>query len=124
MLIRCFWPKCDYRNRRRGAEPMDCYWLEATLEEAERHIFPLLDEEKVNKAHKLAARGAGIAEMRSEVPRLYCFLVAKDLSSIDPFNVAYPFHHMWGAYSPFREMAERHIGNVEEIKLMMPVLSI
>jgi hypothetical protein len=30
-------------------------------------------------------------------------------SAVEPRGVHYPFHHMWNAYSPFREMPERSI---------------
>lgn len=103
---------------------MDSYWLEATLKEAERHMFPELDQARISKSHDFARRGAGIAKIRSEVPRPYCFPVAKDLSTVDPFNVAYPFHHMGGAYSPFREIAERRINSLQEIKSIMPIQTI
>lgn len=122
-MIRWYWPGCTYRERRWNAEPIDCFWVEANREEAERQIFPLLDREKVMLSHEMAAKGHGIAQPADGIARPYCFLVAKDLSSIDPFQATYPYANLWNGYSPFREMAEKSLSTMEEIKSMEPKLS-
>jgi hypothetical protein len=67
----------------------------------------------VAESKDLAERRADFARSRGRTP--YCFLVARDLRSIDPCEFHYPFHQMWNAYSPFREMPERKIGRLEEL---------
>ena len=107
MLFRWYWPRCTYRERRWNAEPIDCFWLEATREEAERQLFQLLGQNKVALSNEMAAKGCGITQPTYGIARPYCFLLAKDLSSIDPFQANYPYANLWNGYSPFREMAER-----------------
>jgi hypothetical protein len=49
-------------------------------------------------------------------PHPFCFLVARDLSSIDPFEVHYPIHPMWNAYSPFESMRPKKIERLEGLE--------
>ena len=119
MLIQWYWPKCEYRNRRWGPEPIDSYWLEATKEEAEKHVFPLIDRAKIQLAHQMADRSTGHCHATiKQFDRPYCFLVAVDLSSIEPFEANYPVANLWNGYSPFRKIAEKHISELEVIKSM------
>ena len=116
MIIRVYWPQCDYPNR---TEPIDSFWVEATYEEAEKAIFPFLRPEAIERSKIHAKEGESIASQIGNPLRLYCFLVAQDLSTIAPFHVDYPFHHMWNAYSPFNELPECHINTLEELKTII-----
>jgi hypothetical protein len=115
MIVRCFWPSCDFRHKQWNASPIDAFWVEATHEEAIQSVFPLLSSELQSESEQLAARCENLEETDSQTPRLFCFLVARDLSSIDPFEVHYPFHHLWNAYSPFRSIPERTITSLQEL---------
>jgi hypothetical protein len=92
---------------------MDAFCVEAALEEAEAAIYPRLTQEGLAESMALAERRVEFARTLGRSP--YCFLVARDLSSIDPHEVYYPFHHTWNAYSPFEEMPERKIWRLEEL---------
>jgi hypothetical protein len=92
----------EYGEGKLGCDSMDCFWVEATHEEAIQSVFPMLSPELQLESEQLAVRCERLAEEISQPPRPFCFLVARDLSSIDPFEVHYPFHQFWGAYSPFR----------------------
>jgi hypothetical protein len=92
---------------------MDAFWVEATLEEAEIVIFPRLQPEAVAESKSTAERQAELAKSLGCDP--YCFLVARDLSSIDPYQVHYPFHQLWNGYSPFEEMSRKTICRMEEL---------
>jgi hypothetical protein len=116
MVIRFFWPNCKHRGKEGEAEPLDSLWVEATKKEAERDIFPRICSEARAESKKLAKQYAHVAKEMADPPRPYCFLVAKDLSSIDPFHVNYPVHHMWNAYSPFGEFPEHRINDLDELK--------
>ncbi|WP_338421229.1 NADAR family protein [Nostoc parmelioides] len=118
MIIRVYWPQRDCHNK---TEPIDSFWVEATDEEAQKAIFPFLTPEVIEQSKTHARNGEIIASQIGNPPRPYCFLVAQDLSTIDPFDVHYPFHQMWGAYSPFRELAEFHINTLEELTIFMPL---
>lgn len=116
MLIRRFWRNCDYRGKSWGAAPIDAFWVEATQEEAEVEVFPRLQSQTINESKELAERYKRIAEEVRNPPRSFCFLVARDLSTIDPFHVHYPFHQLWNAYSPFESMSEIVIANLDELR--------
>ncbi len=115
MVVRSYWPSCDYRHKEWGASPIDAFWVEATREEAMQSIFPMLSHELQLESERLAAQCVGLAEEIAQPPRPFCFLVARDLSSIDPFQVHYPFHQLWNAYSPFRAIPERTITSLREL---------
>lgn len=116
MRVCYFWPACDFRGKQWGALlPMDAFWIEATAEEAEAAIFPRLQPEQVAESRGLAERFLELASTLGSPARPFCFLVARDLSSIDPFCVHYPFHQMWNAYSPFRAMPEREVVHLEDL---------
>jgi len=125
MLIRCLWRNCDYRDKEWGATPIDSFWIEATHEEAKAAVFPYLSPAAIGESHEFAERGKHIAEQIGNPARPYCFLVARDLSSIDPFHVHYPFHQLWGAYSPFETIPELHIEALEKLEdIALPVRTI
>jgi len=115
MLVRYCWPSCDYWKKKWGASPIDAFWVEATQEEAIQSVFPLLSQEARLESEELASQSASLAAQISQPLRPFCFLVARDLSTIDPFVVHYPFHHMWNAYSPFRSIPERTISCLDQL---------
>jgi hypothetical protein len=115
MIVRSVWPSCDYRQKNWEATSMDCFWVEATHEEAIESVFPLLSRELELESEELAFECEDLAKTISQPPRSFCFLVARDLSSIDPFEVHYPFHQLWNAHSPFRSLADRTITSLHEL---------
>jgi ribA/ribD-fused uncharacterized protein len=115
MIIRVYWPRCHYRNFQK-AEPIDAFWVEASYEEAQKAVFPFMTPEAIERSKTHAKDGESIAFQIGNPPRPYCFLVAKDLSTIDPFEVHYPFSHMWNGYSPFQGIVEYRINALEELK--------
>ena len=94
---------------------MDAFWVEATHDEAIQAVFPLLTPTKRSQSERFAADYPQLAQQIAQPPRPFCFLVARDLSSIDPFHVHYPFHQLWNAYSPFRAIAERSIDSLDQL---------
>jgi len=116
MVIRFFWPNCTFRGKEWDAAPIDAFWVEAKLGEAKKSVFPLLSPEAIAESKELAKRYARVARDMANPPRPYCFLVARDLSTIDPFHVNYPVHPMWNAYSPFGEFQEHRISKLDELK--------
>lgn len=114
MIFQVYWPQRD----RNGAKPIDSFWVEATYEEAEKAIYPFLTPEEIERSKTHAKEGESIASQIGNPPCPYCFLVAKNLSTIDPFHVDYPYHQMWNAYSPFKEIAKHHINALEELKAL------
>ena len=95
---------------------MDAFWVEATREEAVQWIIPRLTVEQRAESEEWASECPCLAQQISQPPRPYCYLVARDLSSIDPFVVHYPFHQSWNAYSPFRSISVRTIASLDELE--------
>ena len=116
MVVRCYWRDCDLRGGEWGAPPIDAFWVEATLQEAEFAVFPLLSSKAVEESRRLAAEFKELAEELATPARPFCFLVPRDLSAIDPFHVHYPIHQLWDAYSPFRSMSAMNIDELAELK--------
>lgn len=104
MLIRLEW-------KERG------FWVECTKEEAEASIFPFLSDELIAKSHKEANgyKDEVLENYELDISLRYCFLISRDVSSIEPFSPMYPFHPMWNAYSPFELYEPRHITSLNEV---------
>lgn len=94
---------------------MDAFWVEATEDEAGACIFPLMQPQQIAESRQLAEKWSRLAERLGNPARPYCFLVARDLSSIVPFHPHYPFHQLWNAYSPFKSMPEMTITDLTEL---------
>ena len=116
MLVRSFWRDCEFRGTDRRPKPIDAFWVEATLAEAQEAVFPRLSARAVAKSCQLADRHRGLAEMLASPARPYCFLAARDLSTIVPFHVHYPFHQLWNGYSPFESITEHVIARLGELQ--------
>lgn len=116
MKVRCFWPNCTYRNGDWGAAPVDCFWVEATPEEAAGAVFPLMPAERAAASRELAERYGQAAALMGNPAAVHCFLVARDLSSIDPHQPHYPIANLWNAYSPFRAMPEVEVSDLSELR--------
>ena len=116
MLIGCFWRDCGFRSKQWGAKAVDAFWVEATQTDAEIYIFPRLEPPAIAESRELAVQAKELTEYLGNPARPFCFLVARDLSSIDPFPVDYPFSHMWNAYSPFESMPETAIASLDELQ--------
>lgn len=116
MLVRLFWRKCAYRNKDWGAPPVDCFWVEATKQEAEEVVFQRFTPADQAESRSLADRHSHMAAMMGAPDHPYCFLVARDLSSIDSFQPHYPIANLWNGYSPFRSIPLKEVSNLEELK--------
>lgn len=120
MLIRCFWPKCDYRDETQSVHGTDALWVEATAEEAAREVFPLLAPDLIARSESLALRSR-VARDLGTPPRPFCYLVARDLSVVIPLEPHYPVSPMWNAYCPFRKFPITEILTLAEARdLRMP----
>lgn len=118
MLIRLYWSQCTLK--RLETEPIDTFWLEATKHEAENLVFPYCSGDLIAKSQAYGIRDREIALRFSNPSRPYCFLIAQDLTTIEPFAVHYPYSPMWQSHSPFKEIVERHITTLEELKSLIP----
>lgn len=111
MLVRYFWKNCDLYGLCHG----DALWVEATASEAESQIFPHLPEETISESRILSEKTGHLAARFSRPDLTFCFVVSKDLSFIRPFHVHYPFHQLWNAYSPFRNMPDINVKTLDEL---------
>ena len=133
MLVRLYWPECEYRNWQWQETGPDAFWVECTLEEAREKVIPLLaDDERTSKALNNELRDceeprvmAGIAEFyngetaAADPPMLF-FLITRDLSSIQPMAWYYPFSGQWNAYCPFREIEPVRLATLDELASLGP----
>ena len=62
MIVRCFWPSCDFRQKEWDASPIDAFWVEATHEEALQSVFPMLSQELQVESEQFGARGENLEE--------------------------------------------------------------
>ena len=85
MLIRYYWPKYKRQNGKRKNTSIDAFWIECTEDEAKEKVFLHLSQELQLQAQNFGEEGKEIAREGSHPPRSFCFLVTKDLSSIQPF---------------------------------------
>lgn len=118
MIVRMFWRGCRFRRKNYQDTPVDSFWVEATGEEAEKLIFPFLEAEEERESRMLAEGREGISALLGGPGRNFCFLVSRDISSIDPFPVFYPSHQLWNGYSPFETMPEQEIRRLEDLVSM------
>jgi hypothetical protein len=93
------------------------FWLECTKEEAAQCVFPFLSNELIAKSHKEANgyKDELLESFGLDTNLRYCFLVSRDVNSIEPFSPMYPFHPMWNAYSPFELCEPKHVASLNEI---------
>jgi len=115
MQVRCFWRACTFRDKTWGAPPIDAFWVEATEQEARASVFPLIKPEQITESRQLAEQFGAVAAAIGNPARPFCFLVARDRSSIDPFQPHYPVHQMWNAYSPFEPMPEIFVATLDAL---------
>ena len=116
MIVRFFWPNCNYWKKINDTAPVDAFWVESTEDEAISCVFPLLTLSQVEKSNHLAIRFRKVAKDMGNPNHQYCFLVACDLSSIEPFEPHYPIHQLWNGYSPFRSIPEHRFDDIASIK--------
>lgn len=123
MRVRFFWPDCTYRNHRWGASPVDAFFVEATEQEAAACILPLLPQTGPKEVPPAGDRYARAAELMGDRTRTCCFLVARDLSTVDRFSPHYPIANQWNGDSPFRDMPEITITTLTELReIVLPPL--
>lgn len=109
MIIKLIWPECEFQNGSWGSKPIDSYWVECTIPEAEDKVFPFINETQIKKVYQIENDNITKNE-------LMYFLVSKNLKSIQPFAWYYPYSGMWNGYCPFKEINELSIVSLEEIK--------
>lgn len=114
MLIRLFWKNCDLCDD-------DALWVETTKVEAESIIFPRMSAFDTSKSKQLSKETGHMTEVMGRSNLIFCFLVSKDLSYIRPFPVHYPIHNLWNGYSPFEQMPDTNVNNLDELcKIDLP----
>jgi hypothetical protein len=115
MIIKLFWPECKYFSGEWSNTKIDSYWIECTLEEAKNKVFPYLLPEKIEESLKNWDPKEQQSLLKHINRNLLCFLISKDLKSIEPLPWFYPYSGQWGAYCPFNDMKEVHIDELIEL---------
>jgi hypothetical protein len=115
MIVRLAWPDCNPHayGIRDAFERVDVFWVECTPEEATKLVEPFMsDADRLSIEQVRASYGW---PHHFDAEDWCCFLVARDLSFIHAFHAQYPFHHLWNAYSPFRNVPDTTIETLDEI---------
>lgn len=115
MRVCYYWPRFQSFGER-DAAPIDAFFVEATASEAEILIFPRLPAKKIRESQEIAEDFANVAAELGTPPRPFCFLVTRDLNRIEPHPPHYPFHQLWNAYSPFRQVPEQSVATLEDLR--------
>ena len=116
MLVRFVWPRCTYRGGAWDQSPVDAYFVEATEKEVAESILPRLPRECTEEDRIIGYMHTRMAEIMGNKDNTFCFLVARDLSSMDRFTPHYPIANQWNGYSPFYVMPEVTIASLSELK--------
>jgi hypothetical protein len=119
MYIRLYWKDCEYHKSCWGLKKQDSYWLECTEIEAQEKIYPLLNQDVVEKSLQLLESNDG-NELYNIIPRYTFFLVSKDISTIMPMPWFYPYSGQWGAFCPFISIETIQIADIYQIRLITP----
>jgi hypothetical protein len=116
MRVRFYWRNCEYQGQNWHAGPVDAFWVEATEQEARTSVFPAMMPCQIEESYRLVAQygRAAAAIGNSECP--FCYLVARDLSSLAPLPPHYPVHQLWNAYSPFERMSEVTVDDLTDLQ--------
>jgi hypothetical protein len=115
MVARFFWPRRNLRSEIGESASIDSFWVEATEEEACQLVYPMAAREVQSETVWMAAQCERLAKTTAEPHCPFCFLVARNLSRIDPFPVHYPFHPLRNGYSPFRSIPQQSISCLEQL---------
>jgi len=100
-------------------EPVDAFWVECAPHEAAMLVEPRMSSVDRMSIEKVKTHYGWPHHFEGE--SRCCFLVARDLSFIHAFHAHYPFHQLWNAYSPFRDVPEKTIGTLDSLSAMAPV---
>lgn len=119
MKIKVYWPACGHVFYKYRDDNIDAFWVECTMQEAEKNIFPHLTEKQIQESLRYWRPQA---EVQPDLPFSYkqlYFLIAKDLRTILPFDAHFPYAGQWNGYCPFREIDEREISDLQDISKIM-----
>lgn len=106
MKVQLVWENCNFLNGSWSDKAVTSFWLEVEEEEiahivqyasVPERIIQEVEQNKDNEANK------------------FYFLVAENLESISSFPSFYPYSGQWNGYSPFREIPEIKISNLDEL---------
>jgi len=115
MKIKVYWPQCGSAFYKYREDIIDAFWVECTMQEAEKNVFPLLTDEQVKESLKYwHPQEEDHPDLPFSYKQLY-FLISKDLKTIIPFAAHFPYAGQWNGYCPFREIGEREINDLHGI---------
>ncbi len=115
MLVRFYWPGCNFWDGDWNGPTLDTFWVECSAEEARRLIHPKLSGEKIRLSEQLGADGHGPLMRDGQHAPKFCFLISTDLTRIDPHPATYPWSGQWNGYCPFRELGEHRVNDLKAL---------
>lgn len=115
MKIKVYWPQCGSAFYKYREDKIDAFWVECTMQEAEKNVFPLLTEKQIKESLKYwRPQEEDHPHLPFTYKQLY-FLISKDLKTTIPFDAHFPYAGQWNGHCPFRKIDERRINDLQEI---------
>ena len=111
MLVRLGWPDCYHGDGKSADACQDAYWVECSADE----VLPLLAARTDDPQVPLETLGWGRATPYPMDQQVFCFLIARDGSSIVPFRADYPTSGRWQGRSPFVRVGSFDIRDISEL---------
>ena len=94
-------------------KPMDYFWVQCTVKEAEDKIVPRLSEEFL-RHYRQIDREADL-DYPDMVGKRF-FLISRDGKHIEPCDWYFPFAGQWNSWNPFHCMRKRLIHDVKDLR--------
>jgi hypothetical protein len=107
MLIKAIWEDCDFLNGEWSNKKNTSFWLEIPRGERQRVVDASCRKEDLNNEIDI---NTSISDS------VFFLLVSRDLTSITCLPHFYPFSPQWNGYSPFREIPDIEIHNLNELQ--------
>lgn len=102
MIVKLIWPAQEHDR------PVDAFWVECTSKEVTEVLLPRLSADQRSELASLQQRKQA-GEVNTH------FLIARDLSTIQPMPAIYPYASLWNAYNPFRTIPDLFVATLEAI---------
>jgi hypothetical protein len=98
MIVSLVWPNYSVHESDQGAQPVDAFWVQCDVDDAVEKVMPAITDKRFDPEAKTPTS--------AEFGPGFCFLVARDLTSVVQMPWVYPYSGLWNAYCPFRRLPE------------------
>ena len=111
MIVRLLWSACEEQPSYWRHEPTDFFWVECLPEEARAKVIPYVNTKGMGSVDQLR-------QLLDKAHPHLCFLVARDMRTVQPMPFYYPYSGLWGDGCPFRRIDEISIADLSELSTL------